>query len=365
MVPGKKNIFNKHISTSHTSSSTQRTTHPAKIKPKQPGQRNFRQGMSKSTGTVSKATKRRSQIYLNETESQDDETHREDFNLDSQYLFHPNDVLNDAIGTDGEPMQGVEMPKLEMDNVSNSDNVFLSLIQDFGEKRLKETWVTVGSILRTYRMPRIAQPPLTPQPLGTQFIVILKGIGVNTYQCLKNNLQEKDNSVSTQSLTRTYLSVLRSAKVDYVDTKDSRKCTVGKQNIPLVYGDYMLGSEKWVIYRENRDRRRTGQEAHDEAGDSMDGVLDGPVVKEVKSKAERRLINPAVGKESVEESAGKTMKRVRDSEDDVEKSFERPLGNWQRLSSLAKQRRARAEKSKRSTTNLLNSKTPSLLKLRK
>jgi len=53
---------------------------------------------------------------------------------------------------------------------------------------------------------------------------------------------------------------------------------------------------------------------------SPEDVLEGPVVKEVKSKAERRLINHAMGKESVEESAEKTMKRVR--EDDVEKSFE-------------------------------------------
>jgi ribosome biogenesis protein UTP30 len=53
---------------------------------------------------------------------------------------------------------------------------------------------------------------------------------------------------------------------------------------------------------------------------SPEDILQGPVVKEVKSKAGRRLINPAVGKESVEKSAEKPTKRER--EDDVEKSFE-------------------------------------------
>src|SRR6202011_635980 len=65
MVLGKRNIFNKHVSTSRTSLSTQRTTHPAKIKSEQPVQQNFRQRISKTGGTFPKATKRfQSQIYL-------------------------------------------------------------------------------------------------------------------------------------------------------------------------------------------------------------------------------------------------------------------------------------------------------------
>ena len=90
-------------------------------------------------------------------------------------------------------MKDIETSELE------TDNVFLSMIQDFGKKRLKETWITVGTVLRTYRKPRYAQPPLKQLPLDTQFIVILKGIGPNTYQCLKDNLQADGSHHQTSS----------------------------------------------------------------------------------------------------------------------------------------------------------------------
>jgi hypothetical protein len=55
------------------------------------------------------------------------------------------------------------------------DNVFLSLIQDFGKKHVKESWVTVKRVLKgSTHHPRDAHPPLPPR--DTQFIVVLKGM---------------------------------------------------------------------------------------------------------------------------------------------------------------------------------------------
>ena len=110
-------------------------------------------------------------------ESQD-KTLREDFEADSQYLWPDDDELNIDIRTD-EEMKDIEMCELEM------DNVFMSLIQDFGEKCLKEPWVAVGTVLKAYTHRRSAQLPLKLPPLETQFIVVLKGIGAETYKCLK------------------------------------------------------------------------------------------------------------------------------------------------------------------------------------
>jgi hypothetical protein len=162
-------------------------------------------------------------------------------------------------------MKDIETSELE------TDNVFLSLIQDFGKKRSKDTWITVSTVLRTYGKLRLAQPPLKRLPLDTQFIVILKGIGLNTYQCLKDKLQAHGSTSPNwlQRRTRTYLQELRNARVDYVD-KNEEKRIIAMQSMPLVYGESMLGSEEWMKYRsEEEDRRR---EDHGEADESMDEV---------------------------------------------------------------------------------------------
>jgi hypothetical protein len=149
-----------------------------------------------------------------ETDDEDgDQTDQEDFNADSQYIWHADDPLDDELnvttGTGGEEMNDVEMSEL------HSDNVFLSLIQDFDKKCRKEAWVSVGAILRTHRYPRRCHPPREPIPLDRQVVVILKGASENTYEFLKNHQQAKDASESSR--TSTYLKMLRSAKVDYVD----------------------------------------------------------------------------------------------------------------------------------------------------
>jgi hypothetical protein len=144
-------------------------------------------------------------------------------------------------GTDNEEMKGVEI------HGKVTDNVFLSLIQDFGKKRVKEScqWVTVEKVLKGYTHPLGAHSRLPPR--DTQFIVVLKGIGPETYKCL---LDEDLDPKKSPVRTRMYLKELTRTRVDYVDKTGGRE-RVGMQNIPLVYGDYMLGSENW---KESRPR---------------------------------------------------------------------------------------------------------------
>ena len=202
-----------------------------------------------------------------EMESRNDETLREDLDADSQYVWQDDDELNVAIGT-VEEMKDAEMHELEM------DNVFMSLVQDFGKKRLNEPWVTVGTVLKAYTHPRSAQPLLEHPPLDTQFIVVLKGIGTDTYECLKNNLQGPDDS--RRNGVRSYLKELTSARVDYVDKNGGRKRAAGMQNIPLVYGDSMLGSENWVKYRPVlQNGWRAEQEAYGAVQPPTDVAEDG------------------------------------------------------------------------------------------
>jgi hypothetical protein len=161
--------------------------------------------------------------------------------LEATDLYLCDETESRGNGTDGEEMSGVEMLGL------NTDNVFLSLVQDFGPKLVREQWVTVKRVLKGYTHPYPAHLP--PPPRDTQFIVVLKGIGSETYECLKNTKADNDsNQNQLQARTRRYLKELTCARVGYVGKAGGRKL-VGMQNIPLVYGDSMLGSEKWKLYR--------------------------------------------------------------------------------------------------------------------
>ena len=55
-----------------------------------------------------------------------------------------------------------------------------------------------------------------------------------------NNLRER---------IRSYLKELTSSKVDYVDQRDRSAAVVAMQNLPLVYGESMLSSHKWITCR--------------------------------------------------------------------------------------------------------------------
>jgi hypothetical protein len=138
--------------------------------------------------------------------------------------------------------------------------------------RQKATQRTVGcrrQSIETYTRPCKAQPPLQLPSLETQFIVVLKGIGEDTYECLKNNPNETDGSEfnQLQNRTRGCLKELMRARAEYVDTTEKGLLIAGMQNIPLVYGDTMLGSAKWEERRPEMERvwvvERSGDESMD------------------------------------------------------------------------------------------------------
>jgi hypothetical protein len=192
------------------------------------------------------------------------ETQGEDFDIDSQYILQDDDEPNTPDGID-EEMKDAEIQELEM------DNVFLSLVQDFGQKRVKEPWVTVGRVLDTPSHPRRAHQSRKQLPLETQFIIILKGIDVDTYECLKDNLPQSDYWSSNKLReSRSSLTELASARVDYVDKKEKMKQVAGMQNIPLVYGDSMLGSENWERCRPELEHSWRAEQ--EERGGAVQGL---------------------------------------------------------------------------------------------
>jgi hypothetical protein len=112
--------------------------------------------------------------------------------------------------------------------------------------------------------------------METQSIVVLKGIGVDTYECHKNNFpQEADNSEESNQLrnrTRRYLKGLRSSRVGYVEKSEKRKRGAAMQSMPLVCGDSVLWSKKWVEQHSVlRERWQANQEAHGRSFDKSYG----------------------------------------------------------------------------------------------
>ena len=188
--------------------------------------------------------------------------------LDSQYILEHNKTSTKEAGMD-EEMTDVDTETAEV------DNVFVPVIQDFGSQRQNEAWVSLGETLTAYRRPHQAQPHLeTRPPLRTQFIVVMKGIGTNTFQCLKDK-PTSSGIVHTglnnpQERSRRYLRQLMSSKVDYMD-KEHSQARVAMQNIPLVYGESMLGSEMWADCREYLENAWYAKHgSHDNVGNSAD-----------------------------------------------------------------------------------------------
>ena len=85
------------------------------------------------------------QDSYNQTESED-ETMSDDLDADSQYVWPDDDESDAAVGTD-EEIKDVERDKLE------TNNVFMSLVQNIGKKRRNEPWVTVGTRILTEVVP--------------------------------------------------------------------------------------------------------------------------------------------------------------------------------------------------------------------
>jgi hypothetical protein len=134
------------------------------------------------------------------------------------------------------------------DTVDYNDpqNVFMSLVQDFGKKLVNEEWVSVGGIRSVRQNLRCA-----PCPPKSQFFAILKGVGSETYKCLQDIAGERHDRKARRARTRDYLKELQQARVEYVkkDPGNPMAFIGGMQNLPLVYGEGMLGSQKWDTLR--------------------------------------------------------------------------------------------------------------------
>lgn len=156
----------------------------------------------------------------------------------------------------------------ELDKKSITDNVFLSLVQDFGPKLRREKFVTLGELVPhpspEYSHARAAQPPLkTPEPKN-QVVIILKGIGPSTYRLLRDDrfaAEQRENPnfserahimkyLSELPAVKQYLADLSQVRLPYIDDqRQLMKRIAGEgtildssqigllQELPLVYGN--------------------------------------------------------------------------------------------------------------------------------
>jgi hypothetical protein len=134
-------------------------------------------------------------------------------------------------------------------------NVYLSMVQDFGMRLDNEPAVIVEPITLAARTTR---PPNTLKQLR----IILKGIDDTTYECLKDGRGEveKKGRDTDREAARMYLAELRNSRVGYLDFENSSK----KQqlvfhdgvadSLPLIFGqedntgmDEEWSTEQWRI----------------------------------------------------------------------------------------------------------------------
>ena len=127
----------------------------------------------------------------------------------------------------------------------------MSIVQDFGKKGAREGWVSVGGIAPQYGLRSALKQK-------SQFFVILKGIGPETYKCLQDVHGEPDYQRDRRARTRTYLKQLRSTSVDYVEDIPGQHMLFigGTQNLPLVYGETRQGSHRWDLLRDANESYR-------------------------------------------------------------------------------------------------------------
>ena len=107
----------------------------------------------------------------------------------------------------------------------NSENVFMSLVQDFGNRSKNEVPISIGEVLPELVEAKVLRSRVVeyprPQPI-TQFIVVLKGIGPETYRFLRDDAFNSNRRAKTSAdleLTRRYLKELRQTRYDYVENR--------------------------------------------------------------------------------------------------------------------------------------------------
>jgi hypothetical protein len=143
------------------------------------------------------------------------------------------------------------MEDVEME-MAPTGKFFMSLLQDFGPKLDREEWVTIRGLRKSdYPNTRASKP----NNLEKQFIVVLKGIGTDTYQCLKDpESPQMPEKIIMMQQTRQYLQQLATTRVNYVQESNEDE-KPGKQNIPMVYGPQWLGSDQWQSQRHTLQQR--------------------------------------------------------------------------------------------------------------
>ena len=160
--------------------------------------------------------------------------------------------------SEGEKMQIDKEDK----NIEKTKNVFMSLVQDFGNKSKNESSVSIGEILPEFFGIRVLQSRSIelprPEPI-MQFIVVLKGIGPETYRFLRDDAFNSNDSCtpSDLELTRRYLKRLRRTRYDYVENRRQlmskfkghkpidKSLVAIVEGLPLVYNSDRYTSEAW------------------------------------------------------------------------------------------------------------------------
>lgn len=134
-----------------------------------------------------------------------------------------------------------EMEDVEMEH-AHKGKMFMSLLQDFGPMLDREERITIRG-LRTSDYPNTRAS--RQNDVETQLVVVLKGIGAETYRCLRDpEPPQESKKIQMMQLTRRYLQQLTTTRVNYVQENDEDE-KPRKQNIPIVYGPEWLGSERW------------------------------------------------------------------------------------------------------------------------
>jgi hypothetical protein len=206
-------------------------------------------------------------------EPEDDDVEEDTEDADKAYGYwlsqdnerHPVQLEMDVVADD------VPMPDVvddELDQMSITDNVYLSLLQDFGPKLKRESFVSFGDLVPcAYRIPRAAQPALKTQTeeRTNQVVIILKGIGPSTYHFLRDDrfATELSNNdiiakyLSELPIVKHYLSELSRVRLPYIDDHrrlmksiadggPSEKSITGLlEELTLVYGTVAWSWPRW------------------------------------------------------------------------------------------------------------------------
>ena len=166
----------------------------------------------------------------------------------------------------------------------NSENGFMSLVQDFRNRSKNEVPLSIGRIL-----PELSEAKVLPgaanyprHQLYTQFIVVLKGIGPETYRFLRDDAFNSNHPATTLTdldLTRRYLKRLRRSRYDYVENRRQlmskfkghepidKSLVAIVEGLPLVYNSDRYTLKPW---------RQSSSQLRQSESDQLERFESGP-----------------------------------------------------------------------------------------